>query len=358
MSPRAGARAQAGRGGSSGEPRSAQRARPLPYRVTRWGKFWSLEPLFADARSYLVAKGGTPPQLDDLVLAVPSHGDRRRIVEVLGGADDVKAVLRALLHAKGVRQGFSDAVLDEAAAVKGRAARPDHGRRDLTALPTFTIDPDTARDFDDAISVAREGAGYRAHVHIADVSYFVDDDGEIEREARRRTSSLYLPLFAEPMLPAALSSDLCSLVPRQPRKCVTVEFTFDAQGRRTATQYYRSLISSDHRLTYGFADTVIGPAAVELAGGRGRGRGGGRGRPARGPQGGRGGAARRSPGGRAARAAARRARRDHGGRTTALRGQLLLAAELAGRASPPGSSAARSPSARSSPSTRSTTRAR
>ena len=251
---------------SSGEE-GGERARPLPYRVARWGKFWSLEPLFADARSYLVAKGGVPPKLDDLVLAVPSHGDRRRIVEVLGGADDVNAVLRALLHAKGVRQGFADAVLEEAAAVKGRAARPDHGRRDLTALPTFTIDPDTARDFDDAISVAREGAGYRAHVHIADVSYFVDDDGEIEREARRRTSSLYLPLFAEPMLPAALSSDLCSLVPRQPRKCVTVEFTFDAQGRRTATQYYRSLISSDHRLTYGFADTVIGPAAVELAGG-------------------------------------------------------------------------------------------
>ena len=135
---------------------------------------------------------------------------------------------------RAVRQGFSDAVLDEAAAVGARAARADRGRRDLTALPTFTIDPDTARDFDDAISVARDGDGYRAHVHIADVSYFVDDDGAIEREARRRTSSVYLPLFAEPMLPAALSSDLCSLVPRQPRKCVTVEFVFDAAGRRTA----------------------------------------------------------------------------------------------------------------------------
>ena len=110
-------------------------------------------------------------------------------------------MLQALLHAKGVRQGFSSAVLDEAAAVKGRATRADGGRRDLTELPTFTIDPDTARDFDDAISVARDGAGYRAHVHIADVSYFVDDDGEIEREARRRTSSLYLPLFAEPERP-------------------------------------------------------------------------------------------------------------------------------------------------------------
>ncbi len=256
-----------GRRGPASDQAPEDRGRPLPYRITRWGKFWSLEPLFADVRSYLVAKGGLQPHEDDLVLAVPSHGDRRRIVEVLGDADDITAVLRALLHARGVRQGFSGAVLDEAAAVKARAARPDHGRRDLTALPTFTIDPDTARDFDDAISVVREGAGYRAHVHIADVSYFVDDDGDIEREARRRTSSLYLPLFAEPMLPAALSSDLCSLVPRQPRKCLTVEFTFDAAGRRTGTQYYRSLISSDHRLTYGFADTVIGPAAVELAGG-------------------------------------------------------------------------------------------
>jgi ribonuclease R len=262
---RGGGRRKAGDAQQSQE--TPDRGRPLPYRVTRWGKFWSLEPLFADVRSYLVAKGGTPPRPDDLVLAVPSHGDRRRIVEVLGGADDLKAVLRALLYAKGVRQGFSAAVNDEAAAVKGRATRADRDRRDLTALPTFTIDPDTARDFDDAISVAREGSGYHAHVHIADVSYFVDDDGEIEREARRRTSSLYLPVFAEPMLPAALSSDLCSLVPRQPRKCVTVEFTFDAAGRRTATQYYRSLISSDHRLTYGFADTVIGPAGVELAGG-------------------------------------------------------------------------------------------
>ncbi len=217
-----------------------------------------------------MAKGGAPPRLDELVLAVPVHGDRRRIVEVLGPADDLRSVLRAMLYAEGLPQGFSEAVLEEAAAVGGRAARPDRGRRDVTELPTFTIDPDTARDFDDAISVRREAQGYRAHVHIADVSYFVDPDGDIEREARRRTSSVYLPLFAEPMLPAALSSDLCSLVPRQPRKCLTVELSFSADGRRTSAQFYRSLISSDHRLTYGFVDGIIGeggdpagPAAVE-----------------------------------------------------------------------------------------------
>ncbi len=250
--------AEGGRAGREGDARRPTPPRELPYRVARWGKFWSLEPLFADARSCLVAKGGETPRLDDVVLAVPSHGDRRRIVRVLGRADDLAVVLRALLYAKGLPQGFGDDVLEEAKAVGGRAARTDADRHDLTGLPTFTIDPDTARDFDDAISVQREGAGFRAHVHIADVSYFVDEDGAIEREARRRTSSLYLPLFAEPMLPAALSSDLCSLVPREPRKCVTVELGLAEDGRRTETKFYRSLIRSDHRLTYGFVDTVIG----------------------------------------------------------------------------------------------------
>ena len=234
-------------------------AKPQPYCVTRWGKFFSLEPLFADERTYLIAKGSKPVRLDDLVLAVPTRGDRRTVVEVLGRVDDLKAVLRGMLYASGLPQGFPDAVLDEAAAVKGRAERPDHDRRDVTDLPTFTIDPDTARDFDDAISVRREGDGYRAHVHIADVSYFVDQDGALEAAARERTASVYLPLFAEPMLPPALSSDSCSLVPHQARKCVTVEFAFGADGRRSAVQFYRSLIRSNHRLTYGFVDTLLAP---------------------------------------------------------------------------------------------------
>lgn len=247
------------------QPGTATPARAMPYRVTRWGRFTALEPLFADERTYLLAKGGRPVQLDDLVLAVPAHGDRRTVVAVLGPADDLGAALRALAAATGIVHGFTDEVVDEARAVGQRAAQHDAGRRDVTAVPTFTIDPDTARDFDDAISVVREGQGYRAHVHIADVSYFVDTDGAIEEEARRRTSSVYLPLFAEPMLPPELSSDLCSLVPRVARKCVTVEFVFAADGSRTAVQFYRSLISSDHRLTYGFVDTIIGPPAEALS---------------------------------------------------------------------------------------------
>jgi ribonuclease R len=229
----------------------------LPARVARWGKFWSLEPLYSDERSYLVAQGGRAPHLDDVVLAVPAKRNRMQIVEVLGTTKDLSAVLKALEYANHVRQGFSDEVLEEAAAVAGRGVRRDHDRRDLESVDTFTIDPDTARDYDDAISVRAEDDGYRAWVHIADVSYYVDPDGDVDAEARRRTASVYLPLWAEPMLPAELSSGVCSLVEGEPRKTVTVEFTFDAAGRRTSVTFYRSLIRSGHRLTYGFVDRVL-----------------------------------------------------------------------------------------------------
>ena len=245
----------------------------LAARVTHWGKFWSLEPLFGDERNYLVARGGRAPHVDEIVLAVPAKGNRMHITEVLGTTHDLPAVLKALEVARGVSREFPAEAAREAAAVAaagergdltrerrtadGRRRSPVRERRDLTDLPTFTIDPDAARDFDDAISVRSERSGYRAWVHIADVSYWVDPDGAIDAEARRRTASLYLPLWAEPMLPAELSSGVCSLVEGQDRKTVTVELTFDADGRHTSVAFYRSTIRSDHRLTYGDVDGVL-----------------------------------------------------------------------------------------------------
>jgi len=246
----------------------------LAARVTHWGKFWSLEPLFGDERSYLVSRGGRAPHVDEIVLAVPAKGNRMHITEVLGTTCDLSAVLKALEYARGVSRQFPAEVAEEAAAVAAHADREPAGRdrparersagrerRDLTDLPTFTIDPDTARDFDDAISVRAEGSGYRAWVHIADVSFWVDPDGAIDAEARRRTASLYLPLWAEPMLPAELSSGVCSLVEGAERKTVSVELTFDAEGRRTSVAFYRSTIRSDRRLTYGAVDGVLAGAA-------------------------------------------------------------------------------------------------
>ena len=258
----------------------------LAARVTHWGKFWSLEPLFGDERSYLVSRGGRAPHVDEIVLAVPAKGNRMHITEVLGTTHDLSAVLKALEYARGVSRQFPAEVAEEAAALaaggdhggsarfnRGGPARPDRGRstgersagrerRDLTDLPTFTIDPDTARDFDDAISVRTERSGYRAWVHIADVSFWVDPDGAIDAEARRRTASLYLPLWAEPMLPAELSSGVCSLSEGEARKTVTVELTFDAEGRRTSVAFYRSTIRSDRRLTYGAVDAVLAGTAA------------------------------------------------------------------------------------------------
>jgi ribonuclease R len=237
---------------------------PMPFEVTRWGKFWALEPLFADDRQWLVAKGGPTVCLGDVVLAEPHQGNRLRIVEVLGHVDDLAAVLKALMYAQHLRQGFAEDVLDEARAATALSARADPDRRDLAGLPTFTIDPDSARDFDDAISVRGEGGSYRAWVHIADVSYFVSSGGAIDLEARRRTSSAYLPLWAEPMLPRELSSGVCSLKPREPRKCLTVELELDAAGEQRGVRFYRSLIHSDHRLTYGFVDELLADHGVDL----------------------------------------------------------------------------------------------
>jgi ribonuclease R len=165
-------------------------------------------------------------------------------------------VLEGLLVDRGARQAFEP--FDPPPLTT-------EGRTDLRELPTFTIDPDTAKDFDDAISVVREGDGVRAWVHIADVSHFVAAGSPLDRGAARRAFSTYVPGLAAPMLPPELSDDLCSLRPDVERLCVTVELP--PGGREPS--FYRSVIRSDARLTYGQAqrrdvpDNVAGE--LELA---------------------------------------------------------------------------------------------
>jgi ribonuclease R len=137
-------------------------------------------------------------------------------------------------------------------------------RRDLRALPTFTIDPPTARDFDDALSAERlPDGGVRVWVHIADVCAFVPEGSLVDREARHRATSVYVPGAVEPMLPGALSNDACSLVPDAERLAVSVELDLHgAQVVRAA--FHRSLIRSDVRLEYGEVDAIFaGRASAE-----------------------------------------------------------------------------------------------
>lgn len=134
-------------------------------------------------------------------------------------------------------------------------------RRDLRELPTFTVDPATARDFDDAISAERVHSdparpAVRVWVHIADVAAHVPLGSQLDVEARRRSTSVYVPGRVEPMLPHALSSDACSLMPGAERLAVSVEMLLrDAEV--VSASFYRSLIRSDMRLDYEHVDRVF-----------------------------------------------------------------------------------------------------
>jgi ribonuclease R len=160
-----------------------------------------------------------------------------------------------------LRRSFDPAVEHEVRDVAGLdptgEALQGAGRRDLRSLPTFTIDPVTARDFDDAISAqAQDDGSARIWVHIADVSAYVRPRSLVDREAYRRGTSVYVPGAVEPMLPTALSNQACSLVPSQDRPAVTVEMEIDGDRVKRAS-FYRSLICSDERLDYERVDRIF-----------------------------------------------------------------------------------------------------
>ena len=144
---------------------------------------------------------------------------------MLGPGDAVETVLEGLLYETGVRplRGRAGPAEDEAGRLPDEPQGVEPGRADLRDLLTFTIDPDGAKDFDDAISIRREGDGLRVWVHIADVARYVAAGSALDRDAAERALSVYVPGLVEPMLPERLSNGLCSLVPFRERNCVTVE---------------------------------------------------------------------------------------------------------------------------------------
>jgi ribonuclease R len=185
----------------------------------------------------------------DLVVLRLGRG-RARLERVLGPAGRIESVLEGLLWHHGVRGAHPPLP----------APPPDDepDRVDLRHLYAFTIDPEGAKDFDDALTFqAEEGGGVRAWVHIADVSAFVPAGSPLDREAAERGNSVYVPGRVAPMLPHELSDDLCSLRPHQERRCVTVEIPFGADLAPGQARFYRSLVRSRERLTYGHAQAIL-----------------------------------------------------------------------------------------------------
>ena len=220
--------------------------------LARRGKLLVGEPFFEGGVPVTVdRKGSGNASPGDLVVLRLGRG-RAKIEFVLGRPGDVGAVLEGLLWHEGVRRPH--------APVPPPPEELEADRTDLRDLFAFTIDPDEAKDFDDALSFRREGDGIRAWVHIADVSAYVPAGSPLDRDAAERAFSSYVPGRVEPMLPEQLSADLCSLRPNEDRRCVTVEVLFDADLNAGEPLFYRSVIRSRERLTYTHAQAVLAGA--------------------------------------------------------------------------------------------------
>ena len=216
------------------------------------GRFLVAEPLFGHGPRTAVDTRGS--REGDLVL-VGSGKRGARVVRELGRPDVARDVIEGLMIDRGLRRAYPRRAADEAEFARTEPYAADK-RVDLTALPTFTIDPDDARDFDDAVSAARENGRVRLWVHIADVTAYLRPGGPLEREATRRATSVYVPGAVEPMLPEVLSNRACSLRPGEEKLAVTVELEMEgAEVRKVA--FHRSRVRSDARLTYGQVDAVF-----------------------------------------------------------------------------------------------------
>jgi ribonuclease R len=184
-------------------------------------------------------KGAGNARPGDLAVVLARRG-RAKVDRVLGPASSIEVVLEGLLVEEGELRGFEPYTPPELDV---------EGRVDLRDRLAFTIDPETAKDFDDALTLEED----RAFVHIADVSWFVAPGSPLDRGAAERAFSVYVPGLVSPMLPSELSEELCSLRPNVDRLCVTVEIPL----ADSEPSFYRSVIRSRERLTYGRAESIL-----------------------------------------------------------------------------------------------------
>src|SRR3989344_409484 len=237
-----------------------------------------------DRRMYLEVAVRAPEVKDEKVLveitdwhSAPIEG---KVVATLGKKGEHETEMKSILAAGGIVYNFEPEVEKEASEIQARAtelmAKEAKVRRDMRDTPTFTIDPADAKDFDDALSIreipnpkVQSSSLYEVGIHIADVSYFVRPGTALDREAAERANSVYLVDRTIPMLPEALSADICSLVPDQDRLTYSAIFEISKDGKVHSEWFGRTIIHSHKRFTYQEAAEVLatkkGPYASELA---------------------------------------------------------------------------------------------
>lgn len=212
---------------------------------------------------------------DKVVIEVTRWGDgdrspEARVIEILGKTGENEAEIHSIMAEFDLPFRFPEPVLQASEAIaEGITPEEIERRRDFRGVPTFTIDPEDAKDFDDAISFRTLGNGrYEVGVHIADVTHYVRPGTVLEEEAFNRATSVYLVDRTVPMLPERLSNHLCSLRPHEEKLTFSAVFEMDAKAKIHQTWYGRTVIYSNHRFTYEQAQEVIetasGPFADEL----------------------------------------------------------------------------------------------
>ena len=200
----------------------------------------------------------------------PDDGPVGRVAEVLGMPGDHEVEMHAILAEFGLPYAFPPGI-EEAAAEIPKEITPEDlkGRRDFRGVTTFTIDPYDAKDFDDALSIQQLDNGlWEVGIHIADVTHYVKPGSMVDEEGRSRATSVYLVDRTIPMLPEALSNDLCSLRPNVDRLAFSAVFQLDDAGQIRDTSLGRTIIHSDRRFTYEEAqeriETGEGDFAAEI----------------------------------------------------------------------------------------------
>ena len=214
------------------------------------------------------AKPGDKVSLEMVRYPTADGGGEGVVTELLGARGQPGVDTLSVIRALGIPDEFDEETLEDARD-QARKFKEDEigGRLDLRDVLTVTIDPASARDFDDAISLSRDERGFWSlGVHIADVSHFVTPGSALDRSARKRGTSVYLPDRVLPMLPEVLSNSLASLQQDNPRYTLSAFMEFNAEGVRTDRRFARSAIKVDRRFTYEQAFEAMSKPAEPIAG--------------------------------------------------------------------------------------------
>ena len=190
------------------------------------------------------------------------------IVTVLGEPGLHSTEMHAILAEYELPYAFTEEVEKDAASINGMITEKDiRERKDFRDVPTFTIDPEDAKDFDDALSLRKlENGNWEAGIHIADVTYYVKPGSLTEEEARQRATSVYLVDRVVPMLPERLSNDICSLRPGEDKLCFSAVFELNEKAEVQNEWFGRTVINSDRRFSYGEAQLVIDTGEGDMKG--------------------------------------------------------------------------------------------